>query len=58
MQRYVPYPSLVVSVMMTSLHMESSNRKHAAFNQQETEVLIINVAGLCIDKGMLDIECW
>nr|XP_039247994.1 guanine nucleotide exchange factor subunit RIC1-like [Styela clava] len=48
MQRYVPYPSLVVSVMMASLHMESSGRKqqqHSVNSQQETEVLIINVAG-------------
>lgn len=44
MARFVSFPSLVISVTMASLHMDSGGRKHSSL-EQETEVLIINVAG-------------
>ena len=49
---YVPYPTLVVSVTMASLHMESSSSRRASTAQpppatppRETKVIIVNVAG-------------
>nr|CAB3258799.1 protein RIC1 homolog [Phallusia mammillata] len=50
MARYVPYPTLVASVTLTALHMESAVRRSSSSTsfcrpQRETEVLIINVAG-------------
>ena len=41
--RYVAYPSLVVSITMTTLHMDWSGRRQAS--HKESETLIINVAG-------------
>ena len=41
--RYVAYPSLVVSITMTTLHMDWSGRRQR--DNKESETLIINVAG-------------
>lgn len=41
--RYVAYPSLVVSITMTTLHMDWSGRRQET--HKESETLIINVAG-------------
>ena len=41
--RYVAYPSLVVSITMTTLHMDWSGRRQR--DSKESETLIINVAG-------------
>ena len=43
MARYVAYPSLVVSITMTTLHMDWSGRRQR--DSKESETLIINVAG-------------
>jgi len=49
MARFVPYPTLVVSVTMTALHMESATRRststYSSRPARETEVIIVNVAG-------------
>ena len=49
MARFVPYPTLVVSVTMSALHMESTTRRStsSAYSRpaRETEVIIVNVAG-------------
>ena len=41
--RYVAYPVLVVSITMTTLHMDWSGRRQ--HDSKESETLIINVAG-------------
>ncbi|XP_076812515.1 guanine nucleotide exchange factor subunit RIC1-like isoform X1 [Clavelina lepadiformis] len=51
LNRYVRYPTLVASVTMSSLHIESATRRSSSSAsagtrpQKETEVIMVNVAG-------------
>ena len=50
MARFVSYPTLVVSVTMSALHMENTSRRstssaYSSRPARETEVIIFNVAG-------------
>ncbi|XP_078485416.1 guanine nucleotide exchange factor subunit RIC1 isoform X1 [Ciona intestinalis] len=64
MARYVHYPTMVASVTLTALHMESPMRRSSSSSSfssrgnRETEVLIVNVAGrlLLLQRSLEDDE--